>query len=132
MNRKIINPWAWQEQLGFVQAVKPAAAGRLLFCSGQVSVDDEGRPLHQGDMFDQIGQALDNLKVVLEKAGMEMADVVRLNYYVTDMAAFRSAEPFLKERLQRERCYPASTLLGVASLYHREIMVEIEATAVSD
>ena len=50
MQRKIINPWTWQDAYGFVQANDIADAERLIFFAGQTSVDDEGKPLHPGDM----------------------------------------------------------------------------------
>lgn len=130
MEKKIINPWEWQKELGFVQANSISGMQRVIFCAGQVSVDSEGRPLYPGDMEAQLNQALNNLETVLKKAGAELADVVRLNYYTTDIPAFRKIEPKLAGQLEEKGCKPVSTLLGVAALYHPDIVVEIEATAV--
>ncbi|MDP6511726.1 MAG: Rid family hydrolase, partial [SAR202 cluster bacterium] len=58
-----------------------------------------------------------------------LSDVVRLNYYVTDIDAFFAAAETLGARLGQAGCRPASTLLGVASLAFPELLVEIEATA---
>ena len=69
MDRRIINPWTWQEQFGFVQATEISGAQRTIFCAGQVSTDDEGRPVHPEDMRAQINQALDNLETVLREGG---------------------------------------------------------------
>ncbi|HHX73804.1 MAG TPA: RidA family protein, partial [Firmicutes bacterium] len=110
MERRIINPWEWQQELGFVQANDLMGVKRMVFCAGQVSVDSEGNPLHPGEMIPQLLQALDNLETVLQEAGVKLADVVRLNYYTTDIPAFRQAEPVLKERLERSGCHPVSTL----------------------
>ena len=44
-------------------------------------------------MAAQFHQALDNLEIVLDKAGLKLSDVVRLNYYVTDVPAFLEAVP---------------------------------------
>ena len=49
MEKKIINPWEWQKELGFVQANSISGMQRLIFCAGQVSVDSEGRPLYPGE-----------------------------------------------------------------------------------
>ena len=84
-DRRIINPWGWQDAYGFVQANEVSDPQRVLYCAGQVSVDGEGNPLHPGDMGAQIAQSLDNLETVLGKAGFEMSDVVRLNFYTTDV-----------------------------------------------
>jgi enamine deaminase RidA (YjgF/YER057c/UK114 family) len=131
MERRIVNPWTWQDQFGFVQANEASGIERVLVCSGQTSVDAEGQPLHEGDMAAQIGQALDNVETVLGEAGFKLADVVRLNYYVTDVEAFIAAGPTLGARLAEAGCRPASTLLGVARLAFPSQLVEIEATAVS-
>ena len=129
MERRAINPWTWQDALGFVQANEVSGAKRTVICAGQTSVDTSGSPQHAGDMAAQIRQAVDNLETVLRHAGLELSDVVRLNYYTTDVDRFREAAPAGLRRLAEAGCKPASTLLGVARLFHPAILVEIEATA---
>ena len=129
MEREIVNPWKWQDQFGFVQANALTGAERVVFCAGQTSTDADGKPLHAADMRAQVVQALDNLETVLRQAGLGLAEVVRLNYYVSDIQAFFGAADALTERLQAAGCRPASTLLEVAALAFPELMVEIEATA---
>ncbi len=130
MERRIINPWKWQDQYGFVQASEVNGGQRVLYCAGQVSVDAEGNPVHAGDMRAQITKALDNLGTVLGAAGFKMSDVVRLNIYTTDVDRIMEAWPLVQSHLAQTGCRPASTLLGVARLFHPDILVEIEATAV--
>jgi enamine deaminase RidA (YjgF/YER057c/UK114 family) len=130
MERKIVNPWKWQDQYGFVQANEITGGQRNLYCAGQVSVDAEGNPVHAQDMRAQITQALDNLDTVLGNAGFGMSDVVRLNFFTTDVDQTMEAWPLIKSRLAQAGCRQASTLLGVARLYHPDILIEIEATAV--
>ena len=128
--RRIVNPWGWQDAYGFVQAHEVSDTQRVLYCAGQVSVDAEGNPLHPGDMGAQIAQSLDNLETVLDNAGFEMSDVVRMNFYTTDVDSTLEAWPSqIKDRLAQSGCRQASTLLGVAGLYHPDILIEIEATA---
>ena len=127
---RAVNPWQWQDQFGFSQAIEVRGAERVLYCAGQTSVDANGAPLHAGDMAAQINQALTNLETVLGHAGLTLANVVRLNYYTRDVAAFLQAGSAYGPRLQAAGCQPASTLLGVASLAFPELLVEIEATAV--
>jgi len=130
MERRIINPWTWQDQWGFVQANEVSDTQRVLYCAGQVSVDTEGNPLHPGDMPAQITQALNNLETVLDSAGFKMSDVVRLNFYTTDVDRTLEVWSLIQNRLAQTGCRQASTLLGVARLYHPDILIEIEATAV--
>ena len=130
-DRRIINPWSWQDAYGFVQAHEVSDVQRVLYCAGQVSVDAEGNPLHPGDMPAQIAQTLNNLETVLGNAGFEMSDVVRLNFYTTDVDRTLEAWSVIKDRLAQTGCRQTSTLLGVARLYHPDILIEIEATAVA-
>jgi enamine deaminase RidA (YjgF/YER057c/UK114 family) len=129
MERKTINPWKWQDQLGFVQANSISGFQNVLICSGQTAMDEDGKPSHQGDMGAQLGMALDNLETVLRQAGYTLADIVRLNYYTTDIDAFFESYELVTTRLREARCKPASTLLGVQRLAFPELLVEIEATA---
>jgi enamine deaminase RidA (YjgF/YER057c/UK114 family) len=127
---KAINPWTWQEPLNFSQAVEARQPQRVVLCAGQTSVDADGKVIHAGDMAAQLIQAFDNLAAVLAQAGMSMANVVRLNYYVTDMQAFIGAAAVVGARLSSCGVKPAGTLLGVTSLFHPDALVEIEATAI--
>jgi enamine deaminase RidA (YjgF/YER057c/UK114 family) len=131
MDRRIINPWTWQDAFGFVQAHEVTSGERVLYCAGQTSVDANGSPVHDRDMVAQANLALDNLEAVLAGAGMRLADVVRLNYYTTDVDAFFAAADAVTPRLADAGCRPASTLLGVERLAFPELMIEIEATAVA-
>ena len=114
---KPINPWTWQEQFSFSQAIEVTGGQRVLYCAGQTSVDADGRPMHAGDMAAQIGQALDNLETVLSQAHLTFANVVRLNYYTTNVAAFMEAAAMLGTRLRAAGCVPSATLLGVAPFF---------------
>lgn len=130
MEKRAINPGAWQDQFDFSQAIEVTGAERVLYLAGQVSVDADGATLHPGEMAAQFHQALDNLEIVLAKAGLVMSDLVRLNYYVTDVPAFLEAVPGVGERLRAAHCKPSSTLLGVSRLAQPDWMIEIEGTAV--
>lgn len=125
-----INPWTWQDRFGYSQAYEVTGAERVIYCAGQTSVDGEGRPLHAGNMVLQLIQALDNLEVVLTQAGLTLGNVVRLNYYVTDVQAYFAAAPHVEERLRDAGCRAPGSLLGVAALFHPDIVIELEATAV--
>ena len=130
MQQRTINPWKWQDQLGFAQAIEVNGAQSVLYCAGQTSMDAQGRPAHKGDMRGQITLAMNNLEEVLRNAGGSLSNVVRLNYYTTDVDKFFAAHDIVITRLKEAGCQPASTLLGVSRLAFPELMVEIEATAV--
>jgi enamine deaminase RidA (YjgF/YER057c/UK114 family) len=132
VTRQIVNPWTWQDQLGFVQAQAVDGGGRTVYCAGQTSVDADGNPVHEGDMRAQISQALDNVEAVLRESGAALADVVRLNYYTTDVDGFLAAQDVLVARLREAGSRPTATLLGASRLAFPQLLVEIEATAVAD
>jgi enamine deaminase RidA (YjgF/YER057c/UK114 family) len=131
MNRTVVNPWQWSVQMGFNQGEVVEGAGRVLFCSGQTSVDGEGTPQHPGDMAAQVSLALDNVEAVLAEAGMGLANLVRLNIYTTDVDAFLASMETSAARMGAAGVAPPGTLLGVARLAFPELMVELEATAVA-
>lgn len=130
MERKDQNPWAWQDKYDFSHAVEVSGVSRIVFCAGQTSADSEGNPKPGEDLLTQFHGALDNLETVLAQAGLTLGDVVRLNYYTTDVDAFLEAVPKVGVRLKEAGCKPSSTLLGVARLADPAWMIEIEATAV--
>ena len=130
MEQKIINPWTWQDRAGFSQAIETTGVQKVLYCAGQASISEDGKPLHPENMEAQILQCLDNLETVLKSAGYSLANVVRLNYYTTNVDYFLSSYQPAIARLQQANCRPSSTLLGVERLAYPELMIEIEATAV--
>src|SRR5205807_6270760 len=116
VEREVINPWTWQDRFGFVQATKATGAEQVLHCAGQTSVDENGTPLHEGRMQEQVLQAIDNLETVLRAAGFELADIVRLTTYTTDVDAYREAAPAAGARLGQAGASYAATLIGVTRL----------------
>lgn len=124
-----INPWTWQDPLGFAQAVAVEAPQRLLICSGQTAVDENGEVRFPGDMAAQLDAALDNLESLLKAAGFGLADVLRLNLYVTDIAAYFQAQGAFLDRFARRGIPVAATLVGVTALALPGLVVEVEATA---
>lgn len=130
MKKRVINPWTWQDKLGFVQANEVTDAKRTLYTAGIVSVDEDGNLLHGGNMEKQINQIIDNLETLVSQADFKLSDVVRFTYYTTDVQAFTQAGPVLGRRLKSAGCEPATSLIGVDSLFHPDCIVEIAATAV--
>ena len=130
MEHRIVNPWTWQDAYGFVQGHEVSGAQRVLFCAGQTSNDADGAPLHTGDIRAQVNQAFDNLEAVLNEAGFGLADVVRINYYTTDVDLLLQNWDAITSRLGAAGCRPASTLLGITRLANPDWLIEIEATAV--
>jgi enamine deaminase RidA (YjgF/YER057c/UK114 family) len=124
--RTAINPWPFSIELGFDQAELIEGHQRLLVCSGQDAVDADGNPQHPGDMAAQLEMALDNLEAVLSAADMNLANVVRLNVYTTDLDEYFKHFASLNARFDGRF---ATSLLGVSQL-PGQLLVMLEATAV--
>ena len=110
-----------------------ATGRRMVFISGQVSIDTEGRLVAAGDVAGQARQVYANLRAALEGAHAKPADVVKLTTYVVGY------KPELRPRLGEARstlfgpgALPASTLVGVQALAEPGYLIEVEAFAVTD
>jgi 2-iminobutanoate/2-iminopropanoate deaminase len=102
-------------------------AGDLLFVSGFVPVDGEGRLVGGDDVVAQARQVLANLGAVLSAAGATFADVVKVTVYLTDIGDRARINPVRQEVFGDAR--PASTLVEVSALAVPGAKLEIEAVA---
>lgn len=131
MQRRSINPVTWSTQLGFNQGELVEGGGRLLYCSGQTSVGDDGAPLHDGDMAAQVARTLDNLEGVLRAADMTLANLVRLNVYTTDVDSLLANYGAVAARLGAGGASIAMTMVQVVRLAIPGQLIELEGTAVA-
>jgi 2-iminobutanoate/2-iminopropanoate deaminase len=102
-------------------------AGDLLFVSGCVPVDGEGRLVGGDDVVAQARQVLANVGAVLAAAGATFADVVKVTVYLTDIADRARINPVRQEVFGETR--PASTLVEVSALAIPGAKLELEAVA---
>ncbi|RBY88759.1 RidA family protein [Blastococcus sp. TF02A-26] len=131
MERTRVNPWPWSEALGYDQGELVSGHGRTLYCAGQTATSGDGVPQHEGDMAAQLALSLDNLEAVLARAGMSLADLVRLTVYTTDVDLLLEHYGVLAGRLGAAGVAASSTLLGVTRLAIPSLLVELEGTAVA-
>lgn len=129
MERRVVNPWQWQDEFGFSHAVEVSRGEHVLYCAGQTAIDASGDVVHAGDMAAQVRECMDNLEAVLEASGYDLSHVVRLNLYTTDVDGLLAHWEVAAGRLAEAGVKPAMTLLGVERLAFPELLVEIEATA---
>jgi enamine deaminase RidA (YjgF/YER057c/UK114 family) len=103
--------------------------GQLVFLAGQVALDQSGAVVGKGDFPAQVRQAFANVKTALAAAGCTPADVVKVNYNVVDLRP----ERLVAIRSLRNDFFadpkPVSTLVGVAALFHPDMLFEIEVVA---
>ena len=131
MQTRPVNPQKWLESFNINQAIEVTGGQRVLYVSGQTSTDASGTPMHPGDLIAQFKLAWKNLVEVLAAANMEPKNIVRLNFYTTDVATFMARAGEMVPLFAQAGCKPVSTPLGVARLFEPSILIEIEATAVA-
>ena len=102
MNRQIINPWTWQENFGFSQAVLVEAPSQTMYVAGQGPIDADGNLVHEGDMAGQSARTMDNVETVLAAGGMTLGDVVRYDVHTTSLQDYftNGAEQVVKRFAQ--------------------------------
>ncbi|UWR17363.1 RidA family protein [Sulfitobacter sp. M368] len=129
MAHEIIQPEGWAKAKGYANGVK--TADNTLYVGGQIGWTAEQR-FESHDFIGQMEQALRNIVDVVEAAGGQVTDIVRLTWYVIDKKEYlaRQAEVGAVYRKVLGRHFPAMTMVVVAGLVEDEALVEIEATAV--
>ena len=105
-------------------------AGNLVFVSGQVARNVHGELVGKGDVKAQTRQALENVKDVLEMAGATMDDVVKVTVFVTNVVEHYTEIHEARAEFWKSD-YPASTMVEVRSLVSPDMLIEIEAIAVT-
>ena len=128
MEKRIINPWQWQDERSYVQAVEVKGVTGTLFVSGQAAVLPDGQS-STADMKTQLIQAIQNLEQVINEAGYECRNIVRLTVYTTSSAELWPQFPILQEWIAKHDIKQALTFLEVKSLFET-LTVELEATVV--
>jgi enamine deaminase RidA (YjgF/YER057c/UK114 family) len=102
-------------------------SGRLAFLAGQVAADAEGRLVGPGDLAAQTAQALTNLYAVIRELGAGWPDVVRFNWYLTDVSQVATVREVRARLMGADSPPPASTLVQVAGLASPDYLVEVDA-----
>ncbi|RPD45728.1 RidA family protein [Hymenobacter sediminis] len=128
MEKRVINPWQWQQQRGYSQAVEVRQATGTLYCAGQAAVDADGHS-STADMKTQLMQAQQNLEQVISAAGYECQHIVRLTIYTTSSAELFECFEVFQDWVTRHNIQTAATLLEVQGLFET-LKVELEATLV--
>jgi 2-iminobutanoate/2-iminopropanoate deaminase len=128
MEKRIINPWQWQNERNYVQAVEVKNAEGTLYVSGQTAISADGKS-STGNMRSQFIETIQNLEKVITEAGYESKNIVRLNIYTTSSAELFECFDILQEWVVKNNVKQATTLLEVKSLFET-LKVELEATVV--
>jgi reactive intermediate/imine deaminase len=124
MNKQIISTDQAPQAIGsYSQAVR---AGDTVYLSGQIGLDPASMQLVEG-IEAQIRRVFDNLKAVTEASGGSLADIVKLNVFLTDLGNFALVNTVMTEYFSQP--YPARAAVGVASL-PRGALVEADGVMI--
>ncbi|MFE2881502.1 RidA family protein [Streptomyces sp. NPDC059272] len=103
--------------------------GRFVAISGQLALDEDGKLVGEDDAAAQARQVFENLRRCLASAGAGFDDVVKLTYFVTDMAHMPAIRTARAAHIPDDRL-PAASAVQVAGLVRPEFLMEVEAFAV--
>ena len=127
MKRQIISTNNAPKAIGtYSQAVK---VGDTVYLSGQIALNPATMEMVTSDMRAQIARVFDNLKAVAVASGGSLADVVKLNVYLTDLANFPLVNEIMADYFREP--YPARAAVGVSAL-PKGANVEMDAVMVID
>lgn len=112
----------FEREFGFSRAL---VAGEWCFVSGVTGYDYGAMKLADGAAA-QAEQCFVNIAGILDEAGFALADIVRVQYTLTDRALIPNVQPVLRRHLGEIR--PAATMV-IAGLIEEAMLVEVEVTA---
>ncbi|MFZ1322176.1 MAG: RidA family protein [Ignavibacteria bacterium] len=116
----------WEDIVGYSRAVK--IDDRILV-SGTTAIVD-GKLVGKDDMYLQTKTIIEKIETVLHQAGSRLEDIVRLRIFVTDISKWEEAGRALGEKFRSIK--PAQTLVGINALVDPDMLIEIEAEALTD
>lgn len=128
MEKSIVNPWKWQDQRSYNQAVEVKNAQGTLYVSGQTAIDEQGVS-STADMKAQLELAIKNVEKVVQSAGYDCKNIVRLNIYTTSTAELWPHFGIVQQWIEKHQMKQALTFLEVVSLFEA-LKVELEVTVV--
>ncbi len=131
MAKRIITPASLVRPRGFCHGIV-TSGGQMLWLAGQDASDVDGRIVAPGDLVAQFEQSLLNLHAVVQAAGGQMTDIVKLTIYVQDRDDYLAKQRELGIVWKRSfgDYYPALALFEVAGFFQRDALIELEGMAV--
>ncbi len=124
MERTVLGKTSSSYSLGIA-----APAGRLIFISGTVALDEANQVIAPGSMEGQTRCIFAQIEQLLQEAGATLRHVVKLTAYVTDMSRYGEYARVRREVFDGGP-FPASASVQVAGLVVEGLLVEVEAIAV--
>lgn len=118
--------WPWGKGMSFAPALR---VGQVIYVSGQLSLDPDGRLVGEGDMEAQARCIFKNIEAILRAGGASLADVVKLTCYCLGFADYGAYGKVRSEMFAGN--FPASTTVGVSSFLVQGALLEVDAVAIA-
>jgi enamine deaminase RidA (YjgF/YER057c/UK114 family) len=128
MSQKTVMPVeGLSKPLGVWSTVMVVRPGRLVFIAGLLAKDKTGKIVGPGDMGAQTKQVCENLKLAIEAAGGTLADLVRVDVFVSDISQFDVIHQVRRQYFPADP--PVSTMVEIRKFTQPDAMIEINAIA---
>ena len=128
IQRENLFPEGLSRPSGHWTTVTTARPGKLVFVSGLTAKNEHGALVGAGDIAAQTRQVCENLKAAMQAAGGTLADVVRVDVFIREMAGFEAIHRIRREYFGPNP--PASTMDAVSAFTHPDMLIEINAIGV--
>ena len=115
----------WESIAGYSRAVR---VGNIIEVAGTTAVDTEGQVVGAGDISKQTDYIFNKIRNALNHAGSKMSDVIRTRMYLTDINDWEAVARVHGDIFSDIK--PVSTLVEVSGLIDKELLIEIEVSAV--
>jgi enamine deaminase RidA (YjgF/YER057c/UK114 family) len=128
VSARFLIPDTMPKPFGYSQVVE-VRGGRTVYVAGQVPLDASGQLIGEGDFPAQVRQAFENVRLALEAVGMTFDNVVKLQFFLTDVANLPQVRA-IRDEYVNTASPPASTSVEVSALFRPDVLFEVDAIAV--
>jgi 2-iminobutanoate/2-iminopropanoate deaminase len=126
-----LNPFGFNAFGHYSQGVKiDLGTKTMIITAGQIALDDDGKPVAPGDFTAQTRFIFGRIQQVLEAAGAGINDVVKAQFFITDVSKYSEVSAVRNEYFATAR--PASTMVEISNTVAKGCDVEIEVMAIID
>ena len=129
MPNRYLKPESMPAPFGYSQVVESTGT-RIVHVAGQVPLNTENNLVGEGDFAAQVRQSFENVRLALEAVGMTFNDVVKMQFFLTDISNLPQVRGIRDEYINTEQP-PASTSVQVVALYRPEVMFEMDVIAIA-
>lgn len=128
MSHQIIQPEGWAPAKGYANGI--LTSGNVLHIGGQIGWNSQ-KEFETDDFIAQLQQTLSNIRAIVEAAGGQVEDIVRMTWFVKDKTEYLARQRDVGAAYQKVlgKHFPAMSMLVVADLIEDRAKIEIEATA---